>query len=128
MQKAKLLGLCDEDAPLSALDAAPKKRSREKVSAAGAGGMRQLAIDGGVVIEAKAARLYKPKPGSVQEAVLRTLMTAQENLEDGLLREDLLQQAQRFTGLPPNSSPFDTSPDPSNQASLCKMNPKFGAR
>ena len=65
--------------------------------------MRQLAIDGGVVIEAKAVRLYKPKPGSAQEAVLRTLMAAQENVEDGLLREDLLQQAQRFTGLPPNS-------------------------
>jgi hypothetical protein len=103
MQKAKQLGLCEEDASSSAADAAPKKRSREKGSAVGGDGLRQLAIDGGVVIEAKAARLYKPKPGSAQEAVLRTLMAAQDLSEDGLLREDLLQQAQHFTGLPPNT-------------------------
>ena len=42
-------------------------------------------------------------PGSAQEAVLRTLMAAQDLSEDGLLREDLLQQAQHFTGLPPNT-------------------------
>ena len=60
--------------------------------------MRQLAIDGGVVIEAKASRLYKPKAGSAQEAVLRALVAAQQHSEDSLLRDDLLQQAQQFTG------------------------------
>jgi hypothetical protein len=102
MQKAKQLGLCDDDAPSSAANSAPKKRSREKGAVGGGDGMRQLAIDGGVVIEAKAPRLYKPKPGSAQEAVLRTLMAAEEQSEDGLRREDMLQQAQQFTGLPPS--------------------------
>jgi hypothetical protein len=129
MQKAKQLGLCDDESPSSAADAAPKKRSREKGSAACGDGMRQLAIDGGVVIEAKAARLYKPKPGSAQEAVLRTLLAAQEHSEDGLLRDDMLQQAQRFTGLPTNSFLFHlVLPDPCEQVSHCKMNPRFGAR
>jgi hypothetical protein len=104
MQKAKQLGLCDDDAPSSAADAAPKKRSREKGAAGGGDGKRQLAIDGGAVIEAKTARLYKPKAGSAQEAVLRTLLAAQDHSDEGLLRDDMLQQAQRFTGLPPAAS------------------------
>ncbi len=102
MQKAKQLGLCDDSVPSSAADSVPKKRSREKGAAGGGDGMRQLAIDGGVVVESKAPRLYKPKPGSAQEAVLRTLMAAEEQSEDGLLRDDMLQRAQQFTGLLPS--------------------------
>ena len=98
MQKAKQLGLCDDDGPSSAAAPAPKKRSREKGATAGGDGMRQLAIDGGVVVEAKASRLYKPKPGSAQEAVLRALFAAEEHSEDGLFRDDMLQRAQVFTG------------------------------
>ena len=95
MQKAKQLGLCDVDAPAAAAQPAPKKkRGRE-----GAGdGLKQLAIDGGAVVEAKAARVYKPKAGSAQEAVLRVLFAAHALSDEGIARDELLQQAQVFTG------------------------------
>jgi len=83
----------------------PKSARGRRVQQGGGDGKRQLAIDGGAVIEAKTARLYKPKPGSAQEAVLRTLLSAQDHSDEGLLRDDMLQQAQRFTGSSPRAAP-----------------------
>ena len=128
MQKAKQLGLCDDDAPPSAADAAPKKRPREKGAGGGGDGMRQLAIDGGIVIEPKAARVYKPKPGSAQEAVLRALISVQAHSDDGLVRDDLLQQAQQFTG-DSSRAPYVCTAlcQACRQVPRCTMSPRFGA-
>ena len=92
MQKAKQLGLCDDDAPPSA------------------------------------ARVYKPKPGSAQEAVLRALISVQAHSDDGLVRDDLLQQAQQFTG-DSSRAPYVCTAlcHACRQVPRCTMSPRFGA-